>query len=286
MTLGRVLGAVRRLGAFVAVVALTAALVAVWPARFGGATRFVVVRGESMEPTYHSGDLIYARSAGDFAPGEIAVYRQPEADGSGTSLVIHRIVDHLDDGRYVFQGDNRDYPDDTRPTAEDIVARPIANLGPLPTEILFRLPLILALVIGATFTWYLWPRDESAEAAPDPVGSIPDQRPMPVTLNRSFPSGRTTRKPEPVGMRTSAVTRRAPTTRWSDGASTTPTSVTSRTSTTSDEADRLPVSATMTSTASKRASTSASIRRSSAAALMTRTETESELEAPDPEAGQ
>lgn len=150
-------GPVRQTIDIATLVVLLGILATIWPARFGGAATFVVVRGESMEPTYHTGDLIYARSADSFGIGDVAVYRSSgEADDG--QLVIHRIIDRDDDGRFVFLGDNREYPDDVRPMPQDLVARPVVNLGPWPTQVLLRLPLLLAFVVGVTVVWWLWPR--------------------------------------------------------------------------------------------------------------------------------
>ncbi|MEZ5378845.1 MAG: S24/S26 family peptidase [Acidimicrobiales bacterium] len=145
------------------VVAFAAAIAAVWPTRFGGSAVFVVVRGESMEPTYHTGDLLYARASDDIGVGDIAVYETPAPDDT-TSLVVHRIVAEYDDGTFGFQGDNRDSPDHHRPGRNEIVATPVANLGPFPTQLLIRLPFLLALVAAGTVTWALWPRSDEFDA--------------------------------------------------------------------------------------------------------------------------
>lgn len=149
----------------VSIAVLAAALALVWPARFGGAAVFVVVRGESMEPGYHSGDLLYARTSDieTITVGDIAVYERPVNDS--TSLVVHRIVAEFDDGTLQFKGDNRTTVDQYQPTPSEVVARPVANLGPLPTQLLIRLPIILALAVAMTVTWALWPRRD--ELPPD-----------------------------------------------------------------------------------------------------------------------
>ncbi len=157
MTWTRVRSALRpRLG-WLWILPFIVAIAIVWPARFGGSAVFVVVRGESMEPLYHSGDLIYARSADRFDMGDVAVYRQSVAS-EGESLVIHRVVGEYDNGTYLLMGDNRDFPDNTRPTVDDLVGLPITNLGPFPTMLLVRLPLMLAIAVGLTVAWGLWPR--------------------------------------------------------------------------------------------------------------------------------
>ncbi len=145
-------------------VAFAAALALMWPATFGGSAVFVVVRGESMEPTYHTGDLLYARSASTFAVGEIAVYERQSTDDD--ALVVHRISNVLDDGTFEFKGDNRLSVDHYRPTSDEILAKPIANLGPLPTQILVRLPLLLAVLVAITVTWALWPRRDEDHPPP------------------------------------------------------------------------------------------------------------------------
>lgn len=127
------------------------------PLNFGGRTTLVVVQGHSMEPTYHSKDLMYVRTDREIKVGEPAVYRVKSADGKHDVMIIHRIRMRDEDGNYIFRGDNKS-TDDTSPVrAEDIVGVPVLNLGPLPTRLLAVLPLLGTLVIGVLITWMLWP---------------------------------------------------------------------------------------------------------------------------------
>ena len=107
----RSLGALAVLGAFAYIV---------WPIMLGGSATFVVVRGHSMEGTYHQGDLLYARDDQAFAPGDVAVYRVPKGKPGAGALVVHRILRQLPDGTYLFQGDNKKSPDDVTPSREDL----------------------------------------------------------------------------------------------------------------------------------------------------------------------
>ncbi len=168
MNWNRVRSALRPRLSWLWVLPFIVAVTIVWPARFGGSAVFVVVRGESMEPLYHSGDLIYARSADHFGMGDVAVYRQSMPSGR-ESLVIHRVVGEYDNGTYLLMGDNRDYPDNTQPTVDDLVGLPVANLGPFPTMLLVRLPVILAIVAGIAVAWGLWPRDDEFVDEPVPT---------------------------------------------------------------------------------------------------------------------
>lgn len=138
---------------------LAAAAVVLWPARLGGATSFVVVAGHSMEPTYHTGDVLLVRTTGHPQPGDIAVYRSTNGSIVDEHLVVHRVVGRTHHGRYTFQGDNRATADDGHPTSRDIVGRPIVNLGPLPSSLLAILPRFLAALVSVAVTIKLWPQE-------------------------------------------------------------------------------------------------------------------------------
>ena len=50
----------------------------VWPTSLGGCTTMTVVSGHSMEPTFHTGDLVVAR-CGTPAVGDIVIYQPPDS---------------------------------------------------------------------------------------------------------------------------------------------------------------------------------------------------------------
>jgi signal peptidase I len=130
---------------------------ALWPTRFGGQALFVVVRGESMKPTYQQGELLYARKSDDYKVGDIAIYRIPNGEPGQGTLVVHRIKKVLPDGTYLFQGDNKNDPDDVTPNRAHLVGKPIADLGDVPTRALILLPVLLTLLAGIAVTFALWP---------------------------------------------------------------------------------------------------------------------------------
>lgn len=110
---------------------LVLVLVGIWyltlaPSRFGGPVTPVLVRGISMEPTLHSGDLVLAYR-GTPEPGDVVVYRH--VDGA---TVIHRLI--ADDGTtMVTQGDNVPAPDPWTVRSDDVlgVARlTVPGFGP------------------------------------------------------------------------------------------------------------------------------------------------------------
>lgn len=167
-----------------AFVGLVLAMVFVaWPARLGGRAVLVVVHGSSMEPTYHGGDLLYARTTDRYDTGQAAVFQLPEGEPGAGQLVVHRIQGRTDDGRYIMQGDNRPLDDGALPTARDMVARPVADLGPVPVTALRLIPWAALLVVGATVGWYLWTTADEAPARRRPA---PPLRPAGVDLRGSW----------------------------------------------------------------------------------------------------
>ncbi|MEN2999012.1 MAG: signal peptidase I [Acidilobaceae archaeon] len=74
----------------------------------GAGGGMAAVSGGSMEPSLHSGDLVFIIKSDDVRRGDIIVFR------SGEGYVIHRVVDVYSlDGKkcYVTQGDNNSFPD-------------------------------------------------------------------------------------------------------------------------------------------------------------------------------
>lgn len=127
------------------------------PAQFGGAVGYVVIRGNSMEPTFSAGDLVVTREALEYRVGDVAAYRHPEV-----GLVVHRIIGREGE-RFVFQGDNNDFTDGYQPLPGEMAGRlwfHVPKVGSWLLGLRHPLPIaaLTALAIGGT----LWP----AAAAP------------------------------------------------------------------------------------------------------------------------
>jgi signal peptidase I len=112
--------------AFLALIAVAAWFL--WPASLGGGTSMIAVQGTSMQPTYHTGDLLMVRHNGSPDIGDVIVYSIPEDEPGGGNRVVHRIVARRDDGSIVTQGDNRDTPDPFHITEQDVVGSPVLLL--------------------------------------------------------------------------------------------------------------------------------------------------------------
>lgn len=107
---------------------LVALLVVALPTSLGGATTYVVVTGNSMEPTLHTGDLAILRTSADYGVGEVVAFR------TSAGNVIHRIVDTLEDATYVLRGDNRVTTDQWHPSNREVLGThqmTIPHLGKL-----------------------------------------------------------------------------------------------------------------------------------------------------------
>ena len=141
----------------------------VWPARFGGDTTTLVVEGHSMEPTYHSGDLIVAHADDHYQPGEIVVFRiKPPGDHARDALIVHRLIAIDPDGRITTQGDNRSVADGFGLTTADIVGRARFRIPSGGT--LLRVASrwwMLAVVSGLIVTMMLWPPSPGAIGSDD-----------------------------------------------------------------------------------------------------------------------
>jgi signal peptidase len=85
------------------------------PPELGGATRYAIIEGSSMEPLLHAGDLAVVRADRDVAVGDAVLYRD-EVLGVN---VLHRI-ERREGHAYVMQGDANDFLDASRPTKADV----------------------------------------------------------------------------------------------------------------------------------------------------------------------
>jgi signal peptidase I len=99
-----------------------AGMVLIWiafaPAKIGGQTSYVMVNGVSMEPNYHTGDLVIIRKAKTYQVGDVVTYRDAEMG----AYVIHRIIG-IEQGQLVIKGDNNSWIDAYHPTTDEIIGR-------------------------------------------------------------------------------------------------------------------------------------------------------------------
>lgn len=132
------------------------------PESLGGSVVYLVVRGDSMLPTYQTGDLVILRARSTYGAGEIVAYRVPAGELGAGHVVIHRIIGGDASSGFELQGDHNPAPDPWRPRPTD-VAGAAWLVVPGAGRILATMhqPIVLgslaaALVVG----WFVasWPR--------------------------------------------------------------------------------------------------------------------------------
>jgi signal peptidase len=119
------------------------------PTLLGGPASYVIVSGQSMEPTLHSSDLAVLQKRSDYGPGDIVAFRVLGEEFGEGNMIIHRIVGGNAEEGYIVQGDNKERPDFWRPTDEDMMGRMWFSI-PRGGHLLAFLaqPLILGSVVG------------------------------------------------------------------------------------------------------------------------------------------
>lgn len=100
-----------------AIAAGVAVLIALAPTACGGPVTYARVGGASMAPALQHGDLVLARTAASYGPGDVVAYRNPQL-----GLLMHRIAE-VDGGRYTLRGDANGWVDSYHPTDGEIAGR-------------------------------------------------------------------------------------------------------------------------------------------------------------------
>ncbi|MFL0410388.1 signal peptidase I [Microbacterium paludicola] len=139
---------------------LVLAVILLWPAQYGGLTGVTAVNGHSMEPTYHTGDLVASFRQSGYAVGDIVSYQVPQGQPGAGGRVIHRIVSARVVGGetiYSTQGDNNPQADPWTIRDGDILGRAIVAVPGVGAGLTPEgAPLLLALSLGFIVTMLLW----------------------------------------------------------------------------------------------------------------------------------
>jgi signal peptidase len=168
---------IRRVLEVLAVVAVAAVAIG-WfvflrPQVLGGPAAYILVSGQSMEPTIHAGSLVVAQRQETYQVGEVVAYRIPDGEPASGLNVIHRIVGGSADIGFVMQGDNAHGSDIWRPKPADIVGRSeVVVPGAVSVLLVARSPIVAASVAAALAVYFvlgMWPGGPAPLPAPGPA---------------------------------------------------------------------------------------------------------------------
>jgi signal peptidase I len=109
-------------------------LIAWWlfaPPQLGGRTSYAVIYGTSMNPRFHSGDLVLLRSQPNYQVGEIVGYHSQKLGRP----VMHRIIKVDESGHYFFKGDNNNFVDPEHPIASQLFGKEWIRLPGVGTQL-------------------------------------------------------------------------------------------------------------------------------------------------------
>jgi len=139
----------------------TLILVGAWiaflrPTIFGGPATYLLVSGQSMEPTIHAGSLVILVGASSYHRGEVVAYRIPDGDPASGLNVIHRITGGSGEAGFIMRGDNTNATDLWRPRTDDILGTPVFVIpGAMPVLLFLRSPIIIASLAAALSIYLL-----------------------------------------------------------------------------------------------------------------------------------
>ena len=164
---------------------------AVTMAMTGVASPFVIVSGNSMEPTYHAGDLLVLKSVSpaSISEGEIVVFHTPRngVDAGLPPRVAHRVVEIQPvTGLLGFQtkGDNSDL-DGFVVRSDLIIGSVWTNLGPVgkPLALISNIRLLLMigmpLAVAGGVIWLLARQDDDEDDFSENDGKASQSRATP-----------------------------------------------------------------------------------------------------------
>jgi signal peptidase len=148
-------------------------LVFLRPQVLGGPAAYVLVSGNSMQPTLSAGSLVIAFRRDGYQVGEVVVYPVPAGEPAAGRLVIHRIVGGSGEAGYVVRGDRASGSDLWRPTAEDVVGRSeVVIPGVMPALLFARSPIVAASAATALAVYLLLGLWVSPSPSPPPRGAL------------------------------------------------------------------------------------------------------------------
>ena len=119
------------------------------PTAIGGASTEVIVRGTSMQPLLHPGDLVVAHRAANYRRGDLVVFLA--TSGTSTGYVVHRLVSGSAEQGWHTKGDHNSWVDPWLVESHNIVGRYVASVPHVGSALatVTTKPLVAAACIAA-----------------------------------------------------------------------------------------------------------------------------------------
>jgi signal peptidase I len=142
---------------------ILASVIYFWPARFGGETNAVLVRGTSMLPNYELNDIVFVREKDEYEVGDIVLFEIPDGDAAGLQI-IHRIIGTWDDGTWKTQGDNRPTADQFRLKDEHLLGSPVLHVPEAGRVLqLLQNTFVISAAVGVGAVLMMWPSNTARQ---------------------------------------------------------------------------------------------------------------------------
>jgi signal peptidase I len=164
----------KMVGAVVLAALLATAVFLLWPLATGQPSRVIIVSGHSMDPTFHTGDMIIVLPSDHYERGQVTPYRVPKGEPGAGGLVIHRIVGGNATEGFVMKGDNNPAPDIWTPKPSDIVGHQALLIPRIGLYMAWlRQPAVLAALVAGLITTFVMmgPGRRDRDDGPDDDGT-------------------------------------------------------------------------------------------------------------------
>jgi len=136
-----------RLALAAVIVAGVGWFIALRPQVLGGPAAYILVSGESMQPTIRPGSLVILFRQPQYAVGDVVAYRIPPGDPGAGLNIIHRIVGGSAAAGFLLRGDNVASSDLWRPNPDAILgSAQMVIPGAVPVLLFARSPIVAASV--------------------------------------------------------------------------------------------------------------------------------------------
>ena len=157
----------------VMVVLIAAVVFMIWPVPYGGRVTIARVVGTSMQPMYHTGDVVMAvKPLGDYHVGDVVVYVAKVGNTSG--YIVHKIVGQNANGTFVLKGVNKKDKDPWDVPAANIRGKVVFLIPQGARYIgLLHNRWGTAVILGLLVTALLWPSKKAGQEVSDEV-AVPD----------------------------------------------------------------------------------------------------------------